>query len=126
MKEIKIIIILGIILLVLDSIYITITKNIFSKMIQNIQHEKMVINLYGAIACYMLLIFGLYYFIIKNKCSLLDAFLFGFIIYGVFDSTSYALFSKWSLKIALMDAIWGGVLMTTTTYLTYKILEFNI
>jgi uncharacterized membrane protein len=47
--------------------------------------------------------------------------LFGFIIYGVYDSTTYALFKKWKLKLMAIDILWGGVLMGLTTWLTYKL-----
>jgi uncharacterized membrane protein len=48
---------------------------------------------------------------------LLDAFLFGLIIYAVYDSTNYALFKQWKPLLAIMDGIWGGVLFAATTYI---------
>ncbi len=112
---IKTIIKIGVIMLILDAIYLNLTKGIFSRMIENIQGEKMQLNIYGAIICYILLIGGLYYFIIKEGKSVLDAFLFGFVIYGVYDSTNYAIIKKWSYSAAIMDAVWGGILMALTT-----------
>jgi uncharacterized membrane protein len=81
----------------------------------------MTIRILGAIICYILLIFGLYYFILKDHRSILDATLFGIVIYGVYESTNYATLKNWTLKILLIDTLWGGVLMGLTTYLTYKI-----
>jgi uncharacterized membrane protein len=74
------------------------------------------------ILCYILLVFGLNYFIISKKRSVYDAFLLGLVIYGVYDTTTYALITKWSPYLALTDAIWGGILMAITTYITYQIL----
>ena len=66
------------------------------------------------------LIFSLYYFIIKDKKPVIDAFLLGFIIYGVYDATSYAVFKKWSPGLAIVDTLWGGILFSLTTALTYQ------
>ena len=94
------------------------------RQIQDIQSTKPIVNMTGVFLCYVLMIFGINYFIIQKKASLLDAFLFGIVIYGVYDATTYALFSKWSGKMAIIDTIWGGILMMTTAYLTYKLSTF--
>ena len=62
------------------------------------------------------------YFIISRNLPVLDAFLFGFVIYGVYDSTNYAMLKKWSPYLAIMDALWGGTLMALTTLITYSVL----
>jgi uncharacterized membrane protein len=62
------------------------------------------------------------YFIIKNNRSILEAFLFGLVIYGVYDSTNYAMLKKWNPYLAMMDTLWGGVLFATTTAVTYNVL----
>jgi uncharacterized membrane protein len=51
----------------------------------------------------------------------LDAFLLGIVIYGVYETTSYALLKKWKLSIVLMDTLWGGVLFGLTTALVYSL-----
>lgn len=121
MKLIQDIILPGIILLILDSIYISFISNSFQLQIISVQRVTMTIRILGAIICYALLIFGLYYFILKDHRSILDATLFGIIIYGVYESTNYATLKNWTLKILLIDTLWGGVLMGLTTYLTYKL-----
>ena len=57
------------------------------------------------------------YFIIKPNRSVQDAFLLGLIIYGVFETTNMALFSKWSWLTVLIDTIWGGILFALTTFI---------
>lgn len=121
MKLIQDIILPGIILLILDSIYISFISNSFQLQIISVQRVTMTIRILGAIICYALLIFGLYYFILKDHRSILDATLFGIVIYGVYESTNYATLKNWTLKILLIDTLWGGVLMGLTTYLTYKL-----
>ena len=40
-----------------------------------------------------------------------NSFILGLIIYGVYDATNYATLSQWSLSFALMDTLWGALLM---------------
>ena len=108
----------SIILLALDAVYLSASQTIFAEQVAQVQRVAMNVRLTGAIACYALLILGLNYFILFEQKTILDAFLLGIIIYGVFDSTNYALFKHWKPTIALMDTLWGGVLFALTTYLT--------
>jgi hypothetical protein len=110
-----------IILLTLDSVYIYLNLTEFTSQIMEVQHSGLHVKYLGAIICYFFLIFGLYYFILREHKSIIDAMLFGFVIYGVYDSTTYALFKKWKLKLMAIDILWGGVLMGLTTWLTYKL-----
>ena len=57
----------------------------------------------------------LYYFIIKDKRSVLDAVILGSGIYGVYAWTIYALLKNWTLKVVIIDTIWGGILFGLTT-----------
>ena len=41
-----------------------------------------------------------------------DAFMLGFATYAIYDFTNYSTLEKYSLKFALMDSVWGGILMT--------------
>ena len=36
----------------------------------------------------------------------------GFVIYSVFDATSTFMYSAWTLKIAILDTVWGTLLYT--------------
>ena len=80
-------------------------------------------NLTSAILCYFFLVFGLYYFILREKKSPFDAFLLGLVIYMVFDTTSKAIFDGWSWTSVLLDGFWGGILFYMVTYLTYAIIK---
>jgi uncharacterized membrane protein len=119
-KWIKEIIISSIALLILDGAYIALNQRAFENQVASVQRVILQVNLVGAIICYFFLIFGLNYFIISKKRTLLDAFLFGLIIYAVYDSTNYALFKQWKPLLAIMDAIWGGLLFALTTFITYS------
>ena len=108
---------IGVIILLLDFFYINIIYNKFNKLITDIQGSPIKLNIYGAVLCYSCIIFMLYYFIINEKKSVLDAFILGFCTYGVYEFTSMSIFNKWDINIALTDTIWGGLLYGLTTYI---------
>lgn len=111
----------GLVMLGLDATYITLIKEPYLQQIENIQLTKPNVKMLGVFLSYVFLIFGINYFILQKKTSLIDAFLFGIVIYGVYDATAYALFTKWSPKLAIIDTLWGGILMMITAYLTYTL-----
>lgn len=115
-------IILAVLMLLFDAIYLsTAGGSLFHPMIKNIQGEKMKLNIYGAIIAYILLFIVLYKFIIIEKRSEIDAFILGACIYGIFDFTNMALFSKYEWVPAIVDMIWGGSLFFITTKITYAL-----
>ena len=109
-------------MLILDSIYLTVFSNFFNDVVKNVQGSKIKFNIFGATLCYMFLVFGLNYFIISRKKPLLDAFILGIVVYGVYETTTYALFEKWSPLAVILDTFWGGILFALTTFIAYKIL----
>ena len=90
---------ISIILLSLDYVYLSSTINFYKKLIRDIQGgRKAKFSKTGAVLCYILLVFSIYYFIIQKNGSELDAFFLGVSIYGVFDLTNYAIFDRWNYK----------------------------
>ena len=110
---------LGVILLLLDAIYLSTFGNQFKTMISNIQNNKVTIRYGSVIVCYILIVYMLKYFIIEPKRSVKDAFVLGVCSYGIFDTVNYALFNKYKLSLAILDTLWGGTLYAATT-LIYK------
>lgn len=105
----------AIVFVCLDFFYLNLMKGYFDNQIKAIQGTKIQINILAVIICYIFLIFGLNYFIIKPKRSVSDAFLFGLVIYGVYETTNWALFSKWRITSVIIDTLWGGILFALTT-----------
>lgn len=116
-KIIKNILISSFLFVIIDYIYLSFIKNQFGKMIFNIQNNPMIIKYMGAIICYILLVICFNYFILYKNSTLKEAFLLGFIIYGVFDSTNYAILTNWNYKLSIIDSIWGGILFTIITFI---------
>lgn len=121
----KKIIISTIILLILDTLYIYTNKNLFQDTVVAVQRVVMQIKPEGALFVYLLLIVVINYFIIQKNRSPLEAFILGFCIYGIYDGTNYAILKKWPLNVAIMDALWGGILFSSTTYITYTLLNLQ-
>ena len=111
----------AIVFVLLDYLYLGMMKGYFEKQVQLVQGSPLKVNLLGAIICYIFLITGLNYFIIKPNRSVTDAFLFGLVIYGVYETTNVALFTKWSWLTVIMDSLWGGILFALTTMIVSKI-----
>ena len=113
--------IIGAIMLVLDFSYLYLFKDFMIPILKNIQKAEIKINIMSALLCYIILVSGLYYFIIKKNAPPKDAFLLGVLINGVYETTNYAFFKNWSPLLVVLDTLWGGILLSTTTYLYYKI-----
>ena len=112
----------GLIMLLLDMIYLSsFGKIFFSPLIKSIQGSELKVNFYYALVCYIIMILGLNYFIISKNKSITDAFILGILVYGVFDTTSGAIFKNWSIKASLIDTLWGGLLFASVTYITKKL-----
>tara|TARA_X000000368_G_C22599238_1_gene522933 strand:+ start:36 stop:410 length:375 start_codon:yes stop_codon:yes gene_type:complete len=119
--NLKTILLSAFIMLLLDYFYLTSMSSFFNKLVKKIQGRKIKLKILGVIICYTILLFGLNHFIISQNKSPFEASLLGLVIYGVYDSTNYAIFDKWSLEALALDTIWGGVLFYLTTYATYKL-----
>jgi uncharacterized membrane protein len=129
-KLIKTIFVISLLILSLDGIVLTSLSGLWKKTIESVQHKPFKAKMHYAIGSYILMIFGLYYFVYKhiNQNSwifdtLIKGFLFGFTLYGVFDFTNLAIFSDYALHTAIIDMFWGGTLMGITSFLSYYLLE---
>lgn len=110
-----------IVMLAIDSVYLYLTKSIFGQLVAKIQRTALELKIAGAAVVYILLAVGLYVFIVEPGKPLWQAALLGLVIYGVYDFTNYAVFKKYELSVALMDMVWGSVLLAATTYVVRKL-----
>jgi uncharacterized membrane protein len=106
-------------ILIIDIMWIYfIMGPIFTPMIETIQSSPMTIRTSGAIAAYLAMI-ALFYFFVDKNTSDAKALLLGLLAFAVYEGTSYALFTKWNLKIAVLDILWGGILFWLTKKIIY-------
>ena len=115
---IKYLVILTLVLL-LDFCYLYLIKNTMLKVIKNIQHKPLKINWIYLILCYLILSFTIYYFVIKERKSILYSFILGFCIYGIYETSNMTIFTNWNQNIVFIDTLWGGILFSIINYI-YK------
>ncbi len=79
-----------------------------------------------AIAFYLLYILGMMIFAVgpafasgKWQTALIWGALFGFFCYMTYDMTSYAVLKTWSLKVTILDMIWGTLLTGSASVAGY-------
>ena len=90
-----------------DSIWLISGSSLSSRMVQDIQGSPITIRFLPAVIVYV----ALAYLVSIPKTSK-EAFLLGLSTYAIYDFTNYAILKNYSLQFALMDTIWGGILMT--------------
>ena len=94
--------VLSAIILLLDTVFLTSMGNVFGKIVYQIQNSKLELKILGAVLCYILIVFSIYYFIILKNASLLDAFLLGILTYGIFETTNYAILKNGHFTLSLL------------------------
>ena len=113
-------------LLVLDVLWITLFMGPrYKVMIKNIQGSELKTNILYAFLAYTLMVIGLNHFVLPNinvknvKMSdcLSYGFLFGLVVYGVYDFTIGAVLKKWDMMLAVMDILWGGFVYFISCYI---------
>ena len=89
------------------------------------------VNWVAAIGFYMVFIAGLIFFALNpaiEKNSVMYAFLvggfFGLITYATYDMTNLATLKDWPVFITVVDIIWGTVLCSLTTTVSFLVLKF--
>ena len=115
-------IVTAVILVCLDFIYLTATGSFFQSMIQSIQcGKKMELRLIGGVLTYICLVALLNVFIFNDNRGVKDAFLMGICVYGVYETTNYAIIDKWLKTSVVIDTLWGGILFAVTTYIMKRL-----
>lgn len=114
------IIIVGVLFVAIDFIYLSSISNYFNKQITDIQSAPIKLDMLATSICYIFLVFGIYYFIIRERRSIIDAFLLGAVIYMVYETTNKAILINWSWQTVALDGLWGGVLFALVTFFSYE------
>lgn len=113
-------VVLSSILIVLDAIVLNALRPLFMNQILIVQKSPLQLDMVAAVACYIVILFVLYYFIIMEKRNIKDTFFLGFSIYSIFELTNKSLLQNWKWETVAIDSVWGGVLFASTTFLYRK------
>lgn len=125
MNYIKMYIIAFFVFLIIDAVWLgIISKNLYKKELGHLMSKKP--NFIAAGLFYLLFLVGLVYFVINPSIInndlpklFISSGLFGLITYSTYDLTNLATLKDWSLKITIIDLIWGTTLSILVSYLTY-------
>ncbi len=115
------------IFLIVDLIWLNfIAKNLYQKEIGTLLLKNP--NIVPAILFYALFIVALLILVLVPSIqsytltkTLLIGAVFGFITYATYDLTNLATLQGWSLKMTIVDLIWGTSVSTLVTFLGYII-----
>jgi uncharacterized membrane protein len=120
------ILILAIIFTLTDAIYLTSVASYFDGVIRRVQGAPLQLDIIATILCYIFLVGGLYWFIIRERRSWIEAGLLGLVIYGVYETTTKATLRAWDWTTVVMDTTWGAVLFMLSAAFTYKLIGVPI
>lgn len=103
-----------------------IAKNLYRAQIGSLMKPD--VNWVAAIIFYLIFIAGLVVFVITpamEKSSWMHALLFGalfgLVCYATYDLTNLAVAKDWPLTITIIDLVWGAVLASSVSTITYFI-----
>lgn len=109
-------------LLVLDVLWLWLFMgNRYQIMIPKIQKDTITLNYYSACGAYLLMTYLLIQVVDKYNMNLVEAFMFGFSLYGVYDLTCGSIFNNWDFVLALIDMIWGGIVYMLAVFIMSKV-----
>lgn len=107
--------------LFMDISFLTLNRQFFENQVMEIQRSGITMNYRAAGLAYLLLIFALYWFILRRKASVLDAAILGGVINGAYELTNMALLKKWQWATVALDTSWGAFLWAFVTFMTYRL-----
>jgi uncharacterized membrane protein len=100
--------------MMLDILWFSISvPKIYMPKFTEIQKEEpqMLSKMHGGIFAWLLLVIGIYYFVLPLSNNIIDALkygaLYGLIVYGVYNGTNYVTFNKYDGEIFFADLSWG-------------------
>lgn len=103
-------------------------KNFYQSQIGNLLRPD--VHWFAAGAFYLLFLAGVVVFVIRpaiEKGSLQHAMLFGalfgLVTYSAYDLTNLAVTKDWTITVTVVDLIWGAVLVSAVSGLTYAIAQ---
>lgn len=120
------ILIAGVVLLLTDAVYLSFIASYFDAVVRRVQGASLSIDVLAAAICYVFLVGGLYWFIIRHRRSIWEAGVLGLVIYGVYETTNKAILKNWDWLTVLLDTSWGGALFVISTAITYWLLGLPV
>jgi uncharacterized membrane protein len=114
-----------VIYLILDILWIYLNNKMYLTNIENIQKSKFELNIYAAIFAYIIISLYLI-FLIYNKYKLIECVLISFFIYSIYNLTNLSTLKNYSVKVAIIDTIWGSSVTFITMYIVQNYKKIKI
>lgn len=114
--------------LIIDMIWLgVIAKKFYNSQIGSLMKDP--VNWTAAIIFYIIFVLGLVFFVIYpsiETASLKDIILrgafFGLVTYATYDLTNLATLKGWPLKLVVVDVLWGTILGSLVSVITFLII----
>jgi uncharacterized membrane protein len=100
-----------VLLLAFDMPWLFLIGETAQKLIMRIQGSELKLRYTPALVVYV----ALAYLVMKAETPM-EAFKMGVAVYAVYDFTNYAMFKNYTLSFAILDSLWGGILMALVRY----------
>lgn len=114
-----------ILMMMADMIWFQFSVEPFYKpMFEHIQHKKWSIRMASALTVWVLM--GLFVSLQYDQCPRQPwwaFYIYGFIMYGVYNMTNHAVLRQYSLVVAAIDTLWGSLLVGTTAFVVRRVLS---
>ncbi|MFH2020419.1 MAG: DUF2177 family protein [archaeon] len=111
--------------LVIDLVYLSFLMKGFYDA-QLIPFER-TIRIIPALLVWILIPLGVIIFVLPRSKELKKTVFFGavygFIVYGVYDLTNYAILEQWPIVMTIADIIWGTALCSIVSFVGYYLLR---
>lgn len=120
---------LFVLLILIDLPYLQLNKSKFNNAVMKMTNGKgMANNYWSGMIVYIAIVTGILMLAIPRinmnqsmrgifMDSLMYGGIFGITSYAIFDFTTRFIFNDWTIEIAIMDTVWGGILCTLATFL---------
>ncbi|RYX78329.1 DUF2177 family protein [bacterium] len=113
---------------IIDAIWLKSTSKLYAAELGHLMRAKP--NFVAAIIFYVIYVAGVTHFSltpgIENKsvwAAVMPAAALGFVAYATYDLTNLATLKGWSIKIVIIDIIWGVIATSTAVVLTYYVIQ---
>ena len=120
--------IFGVIFVAIDFLWLKLTSHFYQQKLEGLLRVRP--NIWAAVAFYSLYSLGVVYFVpiwSNRSLGVLTVFVagavFGLVAYGVYDLTNLATLKKWSVRLTVIDMLWGAFVTSVAVLLTFLLVR---
>jgi uncharacterized membrane protein len=130
MFEWKKLIFIAILIMVFDMLWLRLSsESVYLPILTQIQGQPPNLGARwpAALICWILMAIGIQFYVLDQSTNLTEilknGFLFGLIVYGIYNLTTYITFTQYNLTTSAIDTTWGIILCMIVSTLTFVILK---